>query len=93
MKLLFMPAGIPFFVQAYQLYRAKMLRYRSYIYIFRPYRRSSSTIRANMHAAIYNALRLHFPDQAQAAVQNDIDSMRGLIYSDLTERFPTCDAK
>ena len=46
-----------------------------------------------MHAAIYNALRLHFPDQAQAAVQNDIDSMRGLIYSDLTERFPTCDAK
>lgn len=73
----------PFFYQSYQIYRAKLLRYRLYMNVSRTYRKSSTLFRLNIHTGIYNALRFHFPDQAQEAVRRDIESMRNRIYSDL----------
>ena len=72
----------PLFNAAYELYRAKIFRYRWYIFTtFPDTDEYSLTMRTMTHRAIYNALKSHYQEQAKLEAAADALLMRNTSLS------------
>ena len=72
-------SGNPFFMGAYNLYRAKILRYRWFIHFHIPVNQYGFSLREGVHYGIYNALKNRFPDQAASLASEDAMLMRNTV--------------
>ena len=69
----------PFLISAYDLYKAKMLRYRWFIHQNIPLSDYSHCIRVNVHRGIYNALKNRMSFQAREEAHEDAVMMRNTV--------------
>lgn len=67
--------------KGYDLYKAKLLRYRWYIHLNCTYDQRSMLGRQNVHLALYNALKLKLSSQAREEALGDVALMQNALRS------------